>query len=327
MFLERLFSTSIGHRIWHVLYKIFRNREEQSMIDNSLVELFDQDCNDFVRDILATGKPCMISRFGSVELFTLCSYLISQRGFNWPLFKDWVRGLIVYNDSGVLESLCNNAGFFPRSGGSKLGAKYFELTMKDMKYIDVLGSWRTAERHFLTYLNPQKIVNLNGFYKPMFWNNPWTKYLKDKRVLVISPFTDSIKYQYENNRERIWPQNPEALPEFSQLLLLKAVQSIADEKDLPYKDWFEALDYMKAEIDKLDFDIAILGCGAYGMSLAAHVKRKGKQSVHMASWTQMLFGVYGTRWENDSFINEYWKRPYDWERPKGLKKVENGCYW
>lgn len=71
---------------------------------------------------------------------------------------------------------------------------------------------------------------------------------------------------------------------------MKAVQTQADAKDSRFKDWFEALQYMKDEIDKCDYDIALIGCGAYGMCLAAHVKRQGKQAVHLASMTQMLLG-------------------------------------
>ena len=33
---------------------------------------------------------------------------------------------------------------------------------------------------------------------------------------------------------------------------------------------------MKMQMDEEDYDIALIGCGAYGMSLAAHAKRKGK---------------------------------------------------
>jgi hypothetical protein len=97
-------------------------------------------------------------------------------------------------------------------------------------------------------------------------------------------------------------------------------------------DWFEALKHMEDEISQLDFDIALIGCGAYGMALAAHVKRMGKQAVHLAGWTQMLFGIYGNRWLRDQpayakFINGYWIRPSESEKPKGAEKVEGGCYW
>ena len=68
------------------------------------------------------------------------------------------------------------------------------------------------------------------------------------------------------------------------------------------------------------------------MNLAAHAKRNGKIAIHLAGWTQMLFGIYGNRWIEDQpeyhrFVNEYWIRPSEKERPDNVDKVENACYW
>lgn len=40
---------------------------------------------------------------------------------------------------------------------------------------------------------------------------------------------------------------------------------------------------------KFDFDVAIIGCEAYGFPLAARLKRAGKIVVHMGGATQILF--------------------------------------
>lgn len=45
---------------------------------------------------------------------------------------------------------------------------------------------------------------------------------------------------------------------------------------------------MKSEIDKCDYDVCLIGCGAYGFPLAAHVKHKGKQAI---IW-EALFSYY-----------------------------------
>ena len=125
--------------------------------------------------------------------------------------------------------------------------------------------------------------------------------------------------------------NPKILPDF-ELKTIKAVQSIADAKnDLPFHDWFEALEYMKKQIDKVDFDIAIIGAGAYGIFLADYCKRIGKQAIHLAGSTQMLFGIAGRRWQEDNahqkIFNSYWCTPSIEEKPKGADKVVGGCYW
>lgn len=125
----------------------------------------------------------------------------------------------------------------------------------------------------------------------------------------------------------------DVLPEFEQLRVIKAIQSAAgNATETGYNSWFDALNSMKMQMDEEDYDIALIGCGAYGMSLAAHAKRKGKIAIHLAGWTQMLFGIYGKRWLEDQpqysrFINEYWVRPDESERPKNADTIEGACYW
>lgn len=89
--------------------------------------------------------------------------------------------------------------------------------------------------------------------------------------------------------------------------------------------------YMKKEIDKVDYDICLIGCGAYGFPLAAHVKRTGKKAIHLGGGLQLLFGIRGKRWdmrdEYKSLMNEYWIRPSEDETPVVAKKVEGACYW
>ena len=50
---------------------------------------------------------------------------------------------------------------------------------------------------------------------------------------------------------------------------------------------------MKSQMDQTDYDIALIGCGAYGFPLAAHAKRMGKQAIHMGGSLQLLFGIRG----------------------------------
>ena len=111
---------------------------------------------------------------------------------------------------------------------------------------------------------------------------------------------------------------------------IQAVQTIGENK-VGFNDWFEALDYMKEQIIQKDFDIAIIGCGAYGFPLAAYVKALGKKAIVMAGATQLLFGIKGKRWDNNPminrFYNDYWVRPTIAEKPNAADSVENGCYW
>lgn len=312
--------------ILNLLRKFYK--KEPFAVFNGYVNYFGQEANDFMFQRLQEGKPIMAAKFGTVELGVVEAFETREHIRVREYFQDYMKGKISLYNKEVLKGLCSNAGFFPND--INFGKKYFHLMKEDMKEIDILCSYIYGEKCVSGYLDCKR-VDLDGFYAPFMWKNPWTKILKDKKVLVVHPFVDSIRYQYENNRTKLF-ENPDVLPKFKELLTVKAVQTIADQKDERFETWFDALDYMKDEISKLDFDIALIGCGAYGMCLAAHVKRMGKQAVHLAGWTQMLFGVYGSRWLKDQpqyskFINDYWIRPLESEKPKGAEKVENGCYW
>jgi hypothetical protein len=93
---------------------------------------------------------------------------------------------------------------------------------------------------------------------------------------------------------------------------------------------------MKTKIDNEEYDICLIGCGAYGFHLAAHVKRKGKKAVHIGGSLQLLFGIRGNRWEDENYndvynysklMNKYWVKPNDNEKPIGSDNVEGSCYW
>jgi hypothetical protein len=124
------------------------------------------------------------------------------------------------------------------------------------------------------------------------------------------------------------------LPEF-ELRTLRAVQSIAGERT-DFATWFDALHWMEQQMDAVDYDVCLVGCGAYGFPLAAHAKRTGHKAVHLGGSLQLLFGIRGQRWEspqyNDEYdysrlMNEHWVRPAADERPRDAEQVEGACYW
>ena len=176
-------------------------------------------------------------------------------------------------------------------------------------------------------------VNLTFLFRLEPWlasGRPWSAALAGKKVLVIHPFESTIQEQYKR-RELIFP-NSEILPRF-ELKTLKAVQTLCGEKDERFDTWFEALDYMYEQALNIDFDVAIIGCGAYGMPLASKLKDAGKQAIHLGGATQLLFGIKGYRWENHyptkiaTFFNDAWVRPLAEEKPSNARTVEKGCYW
>lgn len=266
-----------------------------------------------IKQMLESNKPCMISRFGSTELQTLsyCRF--------FPISLPLKRR--------TFFNIQYASGFFPVTFENL--KRFYKLYMEDVKNLDMLVSWRIEEFFFKDWIgNKQQVkkTTLDTFYAQ---EHPWTYVLKGKRVLVVHPFAETIEYQYLNHRTDLF-KNKEVLPEFASIKTVKAVQSIAG-NPVGFDSWFDALESMKSEIDKTDFDIALLGCGAYAMPLAAHIKRSGKKAVHMGGVLQFLFGIKSVRYEETTlsahYINQYFVYPRDVDKPKNANLVENGCYW
>lgn len=175
-----------------------------------------------------------------------------------------------------------------------------------------------------------ELVDLNSL-SPFLFADPWSKCLKGKVVLVVHPFAKSISTQYSSHRDKLF-SNKDVLPDFKELIVIPAVQSIGGRVS-GYDTWFDALESMCMQIEKVEFDIALIGCGAYGLPLAAKVKSLGKKGVHIGGALQLLFGIKGSRWEGNGydyhhcFYNDYWIRPLPEETPSDANTFENRCYW
>ncbi len=275
-----------------------------------------EEANRKIYDWINEGKPRMIARYGSNEAYATAEAIGMSLGI-----KKNIR-------SEIVTSINRNAGVFPY--GEEMAFK-FGMYMKDVSYeVDMLAYWKTFMQDYLINNVCRKdiyITHLSNL-EPFCFENPWTMALKGKKVLVIHPFANSIKSQYENRK--LLFDNENILPEF-ELNVLKAVQTIAYEKDDRFDDWFQALEYMYNEAMKFEFDVAIIGCGAYGFPLAAKLKKEGKVAIHLGGMTQLLFGIKGKRWDNDPVVsklyNEYWIRPHDSDTPVRANMIEGGCYW
>lgn len=286
-----------------------------------------------VYDKIMEGKPLMIARFGSIEA-DVCEnvkYTLHEKRSNWKFIR-W-KGQPNFINPYVTTLFSKNAGFFPSDDVNAL-ERFYQLMVSCMPKVDVLCSWVYNEADFKEELKDAVKVD-RELMTPLLTKNPWMRALRGKKVLVVHPFAETIKSQYAR-KELVYPNDPDILPDF-ELQVLPAVQSAGGGKT-PFKDWFEALKYMEDEIDKCDYDICLLGCGAYGFPLAAHVKDMEKQAIHMGGGLQLFFGIKGSRWETiprylddfpyaSTYYNEYWVRPSKDETPSNSQGIEGNCYW
>ena len=275
--------------------------------------------NELISQYIESGKPFLVSRLGGCETKYTTSYVSGN----------------TKKKQAAIKELCTNAGFFPPSIES---ADYFaQLYIDSLQEIDICGVWRYFMEDYLLYsYAPSARLSILEWLEP--WRAemdtiPWSHSLKGKKVLVVHPFSESIEEQYQKKRKQIFQNKYKTdviLPEF-ELITFKAVQSMGGKGTEAFTTWFDALNGMADKIRQIDFDIAIVGCGAYGLPLAAKIKQMGKQAIHLGGATQLFFGIMGGRWDKVQEIvllqNDTWVHPSDQETPYCAKNIENGCYW
>lgn len=300
---------------YRVLYrKLFKTAAPYGKVNGSRVIKKHHEANEVIGQMIDSGKPFMIGRFGSVELS-----IVGES------YKIWLGKQKRYPER-IIHTASNNAGIFSAEHNTLM--RFSECMLQCAKDLDYIGLWNDKSELFtVKNFAPQakgiELWCLEPYYQ---LENAWTHHLKGKMVLVVSPFAKSIESRFDHKQylfdENFWPE--------CEWIPFQAVQTISGNKDDRFKTWFDALDYMISNIRNIDFDIAVIGCGAYGFPLASAIKNMGKQAIHLGGATQILFGIRGKRWDDSElnvYFNEHWVYPGEDEKPKGLGKVENGCYW
>ena len=291
------------------LVKVYRKvRLKLDYIDMGL--LSEAKGNDLIKEYIVRDKPFMVGRLGAVEMRCVSRWMSGQK---------------------CTESEKNQAlyaaGIFPNDLNTIY--KFCEIYTNAIRLADIIGVWevRDEKKTIKMYCSNAKLIPSRAI-EPYYYDEPWSAKLEGKKVLIVHPFIESIKRQIKN-RQLIWPKK-NVLPRFASLDYVRAVQSNAGAQT-KFNDWFSALNSMKDSISECDFDIAIIGAGAYGLPLASYVKSIGKQAIQMSGATQILFGIKGKRWDEhpviSKFYNDAWVRPMQSETPPEMKKVEGGSYW
>lgn len=267
--------------------------------------LSSSDSNQFIKSLIQKNAPFLITRVGLggetiVASLTIANQEIPPQGLYW---------------------FYNNAGFYGSSDFKKFAALYSEAC----KNCDAHAYWNfPGFVEMEDFLVPETKTLLDPSCLESFrFSDPWTKLLKDKKILIINPFKTEIDKQLQH-KDKIW-KNPDILS--GDFITYQSVQSIGGEG--PHKDWYQSFEIMCDDISKLDFDIALLGCGSYGLPLANFIKTNmNKSAIYVGGGLQLYFGIIGKRWQNDKDIleniNNYWIRP---SITKNYEKVEGGCYW
>ncbi len=279
---------------------------------------------DYLEKSLRSGKPFMAGKIGTGDMETLERFIAIHSGGS--LLKKWLKLLVgrefpFWYDNWIRAGITVCAGVFPQTDESI--EEFCRIFSSYCEGFDAIPTWLPGERSIYGQFCPHaQIIQLESL-APFARPHTWYGALEGKKVLVVHPYVNTIRAQYVKNVEFHEGQGP--LPRFKDLLLYKPVNSIGG-KCKQFAKWKDALDLMNDDIEKLDFDVALLGCGVYGVPLSVHIKRMGRQAIYTGGATQIIFGIKGRRWDQLGIYNEHWVRPFPEDIPENMAMIENGTF-
>lgn len=280
-----------------------------------------KNSNEYIKSLIESNEPFLISRVGDLE--TKVSVQYDSNGH----VNSNVSCNILHVKNGIY---CNNMEEL------NIYAKLHAECIQNSTALACFnpGSHVThSENHFVKKYKlktvPSRIVE--PFYCIEQDLIPWSHSLLGKKVLIINPFVDSMQQQLKNGFQ-IFKHQPLFL-EGQEFIFYKCFNALGMNK--PHNNWIETFEIMCNDISKLDFDIALLGCGGYGLPLCNYIhKNLNKSAMYVGGGLQLFFGVMGNRWES----RDFWKtiiaengctfiKPSKEEQIKNQNRIENACYW
>ena len=269
--------------------------------------------NELIKQCIGQKRPMSFGKLGAVETDCLSNSHAQKR--------------VVWG-----ENLGINAGVFPLNQQivDRWSAEYID----SIRSLDACVEWwHDKDTFLLKQYNPTRLISneIDDLLPFNLGKQAWHYSLGDKTVLVVHPMMDTIEAQV-HHFSKLWPG-----ASIKKFIGVRSFYPPWLMESHPFKDFFECLAAIKAEIAKYQFDFAVVGAGAYSLLLLKFIKDMGVPCVHLGGQTQLLFGIRGKRWETEyteewrqaNFYNSsaYWTRPLESDVPTNKNMVENGCYW
>jgi hypothetical protein len=270
--------------------------------------------NEAIKRALSMRSNLLVGRIGSVEMNVINRYL-------------WRRQLPLISYAGPLRHQIQlNAGVFPASDADL--DKFAKFYLECVDDIDIFCAWFIRGETRIIREHKFDAVTVLPALEAFSFEAPWSLNLRDKRILLVTPFVDTIKQQLDR-LSLIWGYDLFPGVEFSFVRYPHSQLLMSD--DRPARHWFDILGEAQAQIDDAPFDIGFVGAGAATLPLARYMKTIGKTGIAMGGALQLLFGVRGRRWDADPrfsrYFNQYWTRPLEQETPPKFRYIESGAYW
>jgi hypothetical protein len=303
------------------------------------------EMNEYLSDLLIRGEPASVIRLDNTAGYVMDCVAkntpISQQFFNpltileggvYPNTPEYAIS-VAYEKTYECMFRANAIGFVDISNVIRNGSPLTE-PLKD-KVLFFSEGYMVFDPGSLLGYSKLYIENLQH---PISFD-PWTQYLKGKKVLVISTHANSIKSQW-NKRKLIWGENLQKIVPFDLVDVIRAPYHPAiDDRQYPNcNTWGDMVNHIKTLIESYDFDVLLSGASTSSPIFVDHAKSLGKIGIQTGGVIQLYFGVKGGRWakvsgynEWNQMFNDHWIYPLQIDQPQNRDRVpgleSTFAYW
>lgn len=161
----------------------------------------------------------------------------------------------------------------------------------------------------------------------------YLQYFRNKKILLVCPFAGLLKQRATKEIfEGVWSKTGKRWFYPRSIDALEFPYGFSNEAQKSYATAIELLKEITTEIEKKNFDIALIAAAGLAIPIASYVKNMGKIGIDLGGHLQVLFGVIGKRWREREdwkmdYFNEWWiDMPANY-RPKETDVCDQGAYW
>jgi hypothetical protein len=301
-------------------------------VSEALFKISKQQLIQDVKQAIEEKEGFALGKLGFSEQFIL-GYL--------PFLKTNPSSLQIKAYETLLKYHCEvQTGVFPTNiDFLKEFAQFYTLAAQSM---DILGLFDAEGERRLVHDNDIKAKFISFQLTepdrsvPISSDQCYLPFLKNKNILIISPFAELIKERsHKEVFEAVWSRIEKKWFYPQSTSALEIPYSYGSFKDTheKYGTSIQLYKSICAEIDKHEYDVVLLGVGALGIPLASYIKGKGKVAISLGGHLQVLFGINGSRWKKDAYwnthyFNESWiDLPQKYHPVNKEELTDNSAYW
>lgn len=251
---------------------------------------------DYIKD--DPTKPFFLGRIGGNDFRAVMAY--RQEGRNGNFTRH-------------ISETKNYCGYFDKDNNIEIFYKYLETLYDCYKVSDcftnpcnTIPSHELKPSFLLNFLKDiccnKKIVSYHYIEAIYPFLNDFKIFAEGKKILIVSPFSETIKSQYKRKDHLIKNYK---YPNFELITYTTPItyNTESDKIDcVNTRNWNEQAELMSNDISNLEFDIALLSCSSYAMYLGRHIyKNMHKQAIYIGGVMNVFFNIKGERYNDSAF--------------------------